>query len=229
MRFLTKSIYAILHNMQADKLGQFFKKFKKLHFKKGQVIIHPGMTPPGVFYLAKGYVKAYSTSEEGKELTIIIFKPEDIFPYSWAISGIENKYYYETMTAIELCRVPKEELIRFIKENPEVLLTLSNRIIVRMMGLVQRMEYLVFGNAYSKVASILVICAERFGSKDGKNIVIQVPLTHKDIANLLGVTRETVSVEMKKLERKGLINSRGKHVIVRNLKKLEEESLIESS
>lgn len=212
-----------------DRLNQFFSQFKKLHFKKGQIILQPDTTPSGIFYLEKGYVKAYSTSKEGKELTIIIFKPEDIFPYSWALSGIENKYYYETMTVVDLYRAPKEELMQFIKENPENLLTLSNRIVVRMMGLVRRMEYLTFGNAYEKVASILVICAERFGKREGEEIVIQVPLTHKDIANLLGVTRETVSIEMKKLDKKGLISSRGKYVIIKNLKKLEEESLIESS
>lgn len=212
-----------------DRLNQFFNQFKKLHFKKGQIILQPDTTPLGVFYLEKGYVKAYSTSKEGKELTIIIFKPEDIFPYAWAISGIENRYYYEAMTAIEVYRSPKEELLNSISSNADILLTLSKRIVVRMMGLAQRMEYLAFGNAYAKVASMLVICAERFGKAEGKHVVIQVPLTHKDIANLLGVTRETISIEMKKLEKKDLIDQKGKFITIKNMQKLEQESLIENS
>jgi len=90
-----------------------------------------------------------------------------------------------------------------------------------------RMEYLVFGNAYAKVASIIIICAERFGRKRGKKIVIQVPLTHNDIANLVGITRETASLELKKLENKGLIDYERHLLLVKNLKGLREESLLE--
>lgn len=211
---------------QLYKLENFFSQFKYIHYKKGETIVRPGEVPQGVYYLKKGYAKAYSTSREGKELTIIIFKPEDIFPYSWAISGIENKYYYEAMTPVEVRRVSKEELLKFINDNSDIVFTLTNRIVIRMMGLAQRMEHLAFGNAYTKVASILLICAQRFGEKKNGGIEIEVPLTHKDIAALLGVARETVSVELKKLERKGLVEIKNRHLIVKKKELLEKEALL---
>ena len=73
----------------------------------------------------------------------------------------------------------------------------------------------------------MLICAERFGKKVGRDVVIQVPLTHKDIANLVGMTRETVSIEMKKLAHRSLIGYKGKTVTVHDLVKLKDESLLD--
>jgi len=211
------------------KLNDFFSQFKLLHYKKREIILRPDDTPSGVFYLCKGYARLYSISQAGEELTLIIFKPEDFFPIVWTINNTENIYYFEAMTQVELWRAPREQFLDFMKSNSDVFFELTSRILVRFGGLLERMEYLVFGSAYQKVASILVICAQRFGLKEGKGIKIRVPLTHKDIANLVGITRETASVEMKKLERKGLIYYRGRLFIIKDIKGLEKESLLNSS
>lgn len=211
------------------KLNDFFSQFKLLHYKKDEIILRPDDTPSGVFYLCKGYVRLYSVSQAGEELTLIIFKPEDFFPMVWAISNTENIYYFEAITQVELWRAPREQFLDFIKINPDVFFDLTSRILIRLGGLLERMEYLVFGSAYQKVASILVICAQRFGLKVGKGIKIPVPLTHKDIANLVGITRETASLEIKKLERKGFIHSRGRLFIIKDVRRLQKESLLNTS
>lgn len=215
-----------MNNLAVEKLEKFFSQFKTIHYKKGEVIIRPGDIPPGVYLLKKGYVKLYSISSEGKELTLIIFKADDFFPITWAINGTPNTQYLEAMTAIEAWRAPKLEFLEFLKNNSDSFFELTSRMLIRLRGLMQRMEYLAFGNAYAKVASILLICAERFGEKEGENIVIKVPLTHNDIATLLGITRETASIEIKKLERKGLIAYHGRSVVVEDKKGLEQESLL---
>lgn len=215
-----------MNNLAVEKLEKFFSQFKTIHYKKGEVIIRPGDIPPGVYLLKKGYVKLYSISSQGEELTLIIFKADDFFPITWAINGTPNTQYLEAMTAIEAWRAPKLEFLEFLKNNSDSFFELTSRMLVRLRGLMQRMEYLAFGNAYEKVASILLICAERFGEQEGGNIVIKVPLTHKDIAALLGITRETASIEIKKLERKGLIAYHGRSVVVEDKKGLEQESLL---
>ncbi len=213
-------------NTVAEKFSNFFSKFKKYHYKKGEVILRGGDTPQGVYFINKGYVKDYSISKEGEELMLIIFKPEDFFPMQWVFNNKPNEHYFETMTAVELWRCPKEDFIAFIEANPEIFFELTSHITLRLGGITQRMEYLAFGNAYAKVASIILICAERFGEKKGGEIVIQVPLTHKDIASFLGLARETVSVEIKKIERKDLITYDGKLLVVKDKQGLEQESLL---
>ncbi len=211
------------------KLNVFFSGFKKLSFKKGETILRADEEPRGVLYLTKGYVKLYSLSKKAQQLTLIIFKPEDFFPMMWAINGTPNAYYVETMTEVELYKAPRQEFLKFIKENIDVMAEINSRILTRFGGVLNRMEYAMFGNATNKVASMILICAERLGKKDKrkKSIIIQVPLTHQDIANLIGLVRETVSIEMKKLQRKGLIDYQGKYLIVKDYQKLKEEAVFE--
>lgn len=209
------------------KLNNFFSGSKTYHYKKGETILHGGDAPQGVYFINKGYVRDYSISRDGEELTLIIFKPEDFFPMNWVFNDTPNFHYFEAMTAVELWRCPKEDFIAFLKANPDVFFELADHISLRLGGLLQRMEYLVFGNAYQKVASILMICAERFGEKSDGGIRIPIPLTHKDLAMLVGMTRETVSIEMKKLERKGIIEDNRRSIMVADMKKLRLESLDE--
>lgn len=207
-----------------DQLERFFSQFRRLQYKKHEIITRPGDDPPGVFFLFRGYVKVYNLSESGQELSLILFKPGDFFPMIWAFNDVPLTQYCEAMTSIEVYRTSKDEFKKFLHGNPEVLWEVTSKILVRLRGLLERMEYMVFGNAYQKVASILVICAERFGIKKGQNIMIIIPLTHKDVAGLIGLTRETTSIELKKLEKSGIISKKGGRLYVKNLGKLKEEA-----
>lgn len=214
-------------NSKPDKLDLFFRKFRAIHYKNGEVIIRAEDNPSGVYYLIKGFTRLYALSKKGEELTLIIFKPGDLFPIMWAINKTPNVFYLEAMTPVDLWRAPREKFLNFIKGNPEVFFELTSKMLIRLGGLLNRMEYLVFGNAYAKIASILVICAERFGRKEKNKVIIEVPLTHSDIASMVGVTRETVSIEIKKLEQKCLIHYQGRQIVVDKFNKLRKESLVE--
>ena len=74
---------------------------------------------------------------------------------------------------------------------------------------------------------MLLLSASRFGSKNKSGeIEIQLTFTHQEIANLAGLTREATSLEMEKLKKKGLVVSKDRHLIIKDPKKLREESLI---
>lgn len=221
-------VYDVGINSGFEKLDEFFSRFKKIHYKKGETILKAGDEPRGVFFLKKGYVRLHSLSEDAQELTLVIYKPNDIFPSNWAFNKIGYSYYLEAMGHVEIYQAPRDEFLKFIKINNDFLFELTSRMATRMWGVLQRMEYMVFGNAYNKVASIISICAERFGFKEGKITTIGVLLTHQDIANLIGVARETVSIELKKLEIAGIIGYVGRHIVVKDAKKLRNEAMLPS-
>lgn len=210
----------------SEKLNNFFSGSKKISFKKGETILRPDDEPHGVFYLKEGYTRLYSISKNAQELTLIIYKPGEFFPLVWAINNTHNAYYLEALTNVEIYRAPRNEFIKFIKSNNELMYEINVRILQRLEGALRRMEYAMFGNARSKVASIILICAERFGDKNKNQVLIKVPLTHQDIAKLIGMARETVSIEMKKLQQMGLIDYKGKHLVVKDYSKLKGESAL---
>lgn len=209
-----------------NKVEAFFVKHRVLRVRQGEVVLRANEAPAGVYYLKRGFCRVYGISRQGEELTLIIFKPGDFFPMTWALANEQNSYFVEAMTFCELGLAPRGEFVQFLQNDPQVLWEVTARMLVRFGGLMTRMEYLVFGHAYAKVASIIMICARRFGRLEGENTVIEVPLRHIDIANLVGITRETASIEIKKLERRGTIFWRGKLLVVKNPRDLRRQSLL---
>ena len=208
-------------------LEVFFERFKPLKFRKREIILEAEEKPEGVFFIKSGYVRSYSISEEGREFTLNIYKPGTYFPATWALAEVPNTYFFEAMTTVELVRAPKEELKGFLKIHPEMLMDLTRRLLVGLNGLLVRIEHLLSKDAYHKVASALFMVGRRFGRKDGKGkIVVELPLTHQDIADLSYLTRETTSLEMKKLEKKGLVAKRKRLLVIKDMGKLKKESLL---
>ncbi len=210
-----------------QKLKNFFKQGRPLLYKKNEVILRGDEAPSGIFYLNKGYVKNYAFSENGDEFTFILYRKGDFFPISWTFNQTRKPYFIETLTQCVIYKRDRKEFLEFLTENPDVLLYITGRITKRFDGLLVRMEHMAFGNAYKKVCSILYILTERFGKeRNGNDVIIDMPLTHKDIANLLGVARETVSVEIAKLKKERIIKNVGKHIYILDLKSLKKDSLI---
>lgn len=217
-----------MQKIKTQKLEEFFSNGKTIEYKKNEMILRPEDIPQGVFYLEKGFVRMNTILEDGRELTLNIFKPGTYFSMLWAIGDIENTYYFQAVTNIVVKRAPKEKTVKFLKENPEILFDLTKRILSGMGGLLTNIEYLLSGHAEKRVSAALILSAKRFGKKEvnGK-IEIELPLTHQDIANLGGLTRETTSLELEKLEKKKLISYKHHTMVIINLKQLQEKNSIE--
>lgn len=215
-----------MNNLAIEKLEKFFSQFKTIHYKKGETFLRPGEMPQGINFLKKGYVRLYSLSSEGQDLTLVLYKPGDFFPVVWSFTGTPSFYYFEALSPVEIQRARREEFGKFIDENIDVFKEVNYHIIHRFQMALKRMEYLVFGKANTKLASILLICGRDFGIDTSKGREIQIPFAHKDIASLVGLTRETVSLELKKFEKMKLIGYNGRHIVIRNEKALEKEALL---
>lgn len=202
-------------------LEQFFQSFPIHSYKKRMLLFHPDDISSSVFYIKSGYIRVFRISEEGEELTLTILKPKDFFPLSYAINTTANAYYLEAITTLEVWKAPQDQFITFIKSNPELFYDLTTRILVRFDGVLTRVENLLFSNANAKIAATLLMCAEGFGEDFHGNTIVKVPLTHRDIATLVGITRETTSLEMKKLEKQGFLTKSGRFIVIKDLKRLE--------
>lgn len=208
-----------------QKLDQFFSQYKLRHYKKGETFLRAGDSPQGIFFIKKGFVRLYSLSSYGKELTLVIYKPGEFFPVVFTFTEKPSIYYFETLSEVEMIKAPRENFISLIKENRDVSDEVNLHIIERFQVALKRMEYLTFGNANSRLASILLICARYFGvRRDHKEVKIPIPFTHTDIANLVGMARETVSIELKKFIDRGLIEKKRRLLVIKNRKALEKEA-----
>lgn len=201
----------------------FFSQFQLRKYKQGEMLIRADDDPQGIFCLTAGYVRQYIISKTGMELTLQILQPISYFPVVWAFNNTPNTYYYEAITAVELGRAPRDQVLEFIKDKPELIFELMSEVLRRYEESLTRIEHLVFSDAHRRVISVLLYIAKYFGKKNGKSISVDHRFTHQDISTLVGVARETVSIEMSKLAQRNLVTFVEHAMIFSDIAKLEQE------
>ncbi|MBX4197177.1 Crp/Fnr family transcriptional regulator [Candidatus Saccharibacteria bacterium] len=202
------------------------------HYKlpKGQII--QSTDDRRVFNLLKsGYVKRYLIANDGSLGVQVLYGPGDVFPITLAFSIIFEQtinespetYYYEAVTPVEIYTIDETLLKESTQTNPELykdLLAISGK---RLHSTLHGLENLTLSNSYKRVAHQILYLAQRFGEKKDRGTKIRIPLTHQDLADILSLTRETVSTCMVQLREKKLILT-NKEIIVKDMQKLEKEA-----
>lgn len=206
-------------------LEEVFNGSPVLSYDKHQIIIHADDIPSDIFYLKNGFVKKTALLENGREITLRLYKPGSFFPLVWAFTNIDN-FFYTTVTSVELQKAPRDTFVSYIQTHPDALFDLTKQILISEHELFTNIVHALSGDSYHRVVASLVLCAKRFGVKEKKDMRITVPLTHQNIAEITGMTRETVSLAMLKLKKKKIITSSNRAIVIRNIEALEKESTI---
>ncbi|MCL4353289.1 Crp/Fnr family transcriptional regulator [Patescibacteria group bacterium] len=209
-------------------LAEIFREQKPRSYKKGQIVIRPDDVFPGIFYVDKGFVKAYSLTEQGEQKNHIIYKKGDVFPLVNSFASRRTNAFFETVNNSSLRKIEYDEFIKLIRSDNDMLLDLTRRISDYMRIYIERIDGLEYTKARSRIIDHLLFLSERFGKANSKQIIIEVPITHKDIADSTAVSRETVSREMEKLKKDKLIQNKNKFLVIVDLNKLERQLLLQS-
>jgi CRP/FNR family transcriptional regulator len=189
---------------------------------RGQVIFEPNDEFGGVYFVKSGYLRVYDVNKEGKESGIQLFKPLYFLSLISAKTGIKNRHFIEAMTPVEAWVVSKEEFDKQIEKDPELYKDVCSALMEKFLDLTSYISHLVSGDAYTKVAGLIYSLAQEFGVSKNKEVTIKFKITHKLIATLTGLTRETVTLQMLKLEKDGLIDNDRRQIVVQDMKVLKK-------
>lgn len=216
------------HDVKALSLVEtFFKDAPVLEYAKGANILRAEDVPYGVYYLKSGYVRQYLLSPSGDTFIIHIYKPHSFFPLPWILNDTPNMFYFEAMTKASIVRGSKEQFLEFLDTNPSVMKYAAQRLAAGMHGLINRVGQLVLDDAYRKTVLLLLYYVDNFGETVRGELILKVPLAHREIASWIGTTRETASLQIEKLQKKGILATRGRLLVVRDLAKLQQEARID--
>lgn len=205
-----------------DKLDQFFSAYAVRPYKKGQIIIFPGDTPPGIFYLVSGQIRQYDVTYRGDEMVVNLFKPKSFMPMLWAFTHTENRFFYDAATDVEARLAPADKVLEFLQQNPDVTYDLVQRLYIGLDGLLQRMAHLMGGSAKSRVLYELLLASKRFGVKSPDG-TLSVMMNETELATYTGLSRETINREIKKLKERDLVEVKRSEIIIKNQELVEKE------
>jgi CRP/FNR family cyclic AMP-dependent transcriptional regulator len=210
--------------MKTNSLEIITQEFPQFSYTPKSIIMDPAKTIPDVYYLEEGYVRMYLLSEEGEELTLHIFRPGACFPLMLVVADVINKYYFEAITPTIVRKIPKSVVVTAIKEDPKLAFEIAQRFAGGVVGYLAKVESLLLHDAYSRVVSILCYLGERFSKKVSSDTVkVNLAITHYLLSTWVGLTRETVSRQIEKLERNKLIESKDNVLTIFSLSALKAE------
>lgn len=204
---------------QLENIAKLIAHRTQRTYKKGEIILHAGQAPSSVFYITKGFVKYYSIDDDGNEALIGINRATDIFPIGWLTgASLAALYYYEAMTSVTICLISRAGFMSYLKDDPAIALALYTDQLDHTIDLSNRVNGLLQAGARHKILYCLRYLAHRYGRNptlvSHKKVLRDFTITHQMIADMVGLSRETVSIEMKKLSREGYVSQQFHRLIV---------------
>ena len=204
-----------------SQLKKFFSQFPTKKFAKNSLVIKPGDKIESVYFMKSGYVRAYSKAPSG-ENTLNIFKPLFLISIIHFYTSSKNDLYLRAITSAEIYIVPKQEFKKLIDKNPKVSAIIMDFFFGSLLLYLTNQGNIINGSAINKVASVLLQMVHDYGDVKNGQLIVNFPATHRIVASLIGLTRETTSVQMSKLQKLGIISTKRTQFTVLNLAKLKD-------
>lgn len=216
--FESVNLYRTLCPHKVKKMGE---THEFLTFKKNEFVYIPDDRSTHVYLVVDGRIKIGHYLEDGKEVVSAILTTGEIFG-ELAVAGEEKRRdFAQAMTKSVLCPLTIEELRELMYQDRELSFKVLKLVGLRLVKLERKLELLVFRDARTRVIEFLRDAASWKGRKVGTETMIPTRLTHKEIAALTGVSRQTATSILNDLKDKNLIYFDRKQILVRDMDALK--------
>ena len=190
--------------------------------KRRQRIYLPGDSSDQIFLLKAGVVKIAALGVEGREIILAFLYPGDVFGELAVVDENPRDHLAEAYEDSVICAVDRDVFLRMMRETPELGYQVTKLMGFRLRTFRSRLEELLYRSAHARVAHTLVDLATQRGVPDAEGVVIPLRLSQRDIANLVGLTRETVNFVLKDFRLQGLIETDRRSIRIKRPDALQE-------
>jgi CRP/FNR family cyclic AMP-dependent transcriptional regulator len=191
-------------------------------YPKGAMLFIEGQLARGVFVLCSGKVKLSTTSREGKTIITKISEPGDVLGLNAVISNRPYEVTAEMMEPGQANFIPKDSLTLMLKDFPEASMRVAQQLSRNYFTAYEEIRTLGLAASPSeKFAKLLLSWSTKTTQTDGSSQV-KLTLTHEEIAEIIGTTRETVSRLFSEFKKKQLMQSKGATLFIRSRIALEK-------
>ena len=174
-------------------------------FEAGSILSDPSAAPERAFMCTGGTLKVTKLLSNGREILITILEPGSIWSDRSLLKGYWREVFIETISPTETLSVERDVFEKFLYAHPDRLTQFMSKICEQMSDALTLLEDFRGRDVASRLASVLVRFSKQHGVAREKSVVIDLPFTHQDLANMIGTARETVSRNMARFRAEGLV------------------------
>lgn len=191
-------------------------------YGKGEYIFREG-DPADYFHIVKeGTVKCVKSSSDGKECTLKVLMPGDLFCCETAVfDGAPYPGSAQPMGDVSILRLRKKSYFEVLRRNPDAALEVIKYLGQRLNEAQENAKVLALDRAEQRLASLLVNLASRAGVREAGGIRLTVHLTRQDLADMTGITAETAIRIMGRFKRARLVFGPAKGIVILDLARLK--------
>jgi CRP/FNR family transcriptional regulator, cyclic AMP receptor protein len=191
-------------------------------YPENAVVLMEGQSARGVFIVCQGRVKLMTTNTEGKTLIVKIAHPGEIIGLQAVVTGHAYELTAETLQPTQLAYIGREQFLKFIKVYGDACLRATQHLshdcdsaydVIRSIGLGHSVP--------GKLARLLLQWSAAEGRSNGGVVRMKMGLTHEELAQLIGSSRETVTRILGDFKRNGMLEMQGATLVIRNTAKLQ--------
>jgi len=212
----------VFQNLDPEELELLCQNSYAKLYEKDEVIFFENDSVKKLYFLVNGKVKLSMLSAEGKEKVLTILQEGDIFGELSLFDEDPHPLTAEVMDDARLLIIPWNEMEKLITERPSLAIKIIEALSKKTRLLTSQVRELVFQDAAGRLASLLSRLAEDFGREIDEGTVIDLVLTHQEIANLIGSSRVTVTKLMNKFIDDGMITIKKRKIIIKDFESLGE-------
>lgn len=174
-------------------------------FPRRSPIYLPAEVADSVFLLTAGRAKICHLTPDGKQSILAFIEPGELFGELAILDPGRREEYAEAVENSTVVMIPGQEMQRLMEQHPQVSLGVTKMIGLRRRRIEQRLKNLLFLSNRDRLTHLLLELAEQYGRPTAHGLDLGIRLSHQDLANVIGSTRETVTVVLGEMQLEGLI------------------------
>jgi CRP/FNR family transcriptional regulator, cyclic AMP receptor protein len=188
--------------------------------KKGEVVYFQGASDKKFYMLKRGAVKLTKLTPHGNEVILDIFSGITLFGEIGVLNPQERD---ESAVVVEdglICTMTKEDFERLVQMIPGLVIKVTKMIGLRRWRIENKLLDLLYRTVEQRLAKTFLNLLDDFAVPHASGYLLKIKLTHKDYADLVASTRETVTAALNKLKNEGLIDFEGKYLVIKQFEKI---------
>jgi CRP/FNR family transcriptional regulator len=191
----------LFNDLEFDKLKKINKLVKHRKYSKDEMIFMEGQPAQNIHIINSGRVKIFTTSSEGKEYIIRLLEEGDFFGELILFKEETVSYSAKAITEVSSCLINKNDLESLIQETPAISQEFLTVLSSRLKNIEDKAHSLALDDSKKKTIKLLNNLASETGTQKKDGILIELPLTREGLANLMGMSQETLSRKLSELEK----------------------------
>ena len=211
----------IFNSLNKRELKQVVSLFVQKEYEKNELVISEGSIPQDFIVVCKGSLKVFGYSDDGKEQIMYILTNGDFLGARNLIHDIKANFNAQAMGDIVVCSIDKYKFQQLLVKFPGISLKIMDVLCDRLDKMESMFRRISPKDVDSRVNMMLLELSQKYGVKKDGGILIELPMSREEMANYIGVARETVSRKITSLKDEGII----KIVSSKKILILKEEAL----